>query len=512
MGEQAVNSAAQLLAEGASRFPDRPALAYGEATLSFADLDLAADRLGARLKRVAGAAGDELEGSRVAIVGPNVPATVIGLFAAWRLGATAVPVSARLREFDLARVLRDADPAAVIAPRAHGGYPFEGTLRKLASELPGLRGCLFLDAAGAVETELTCAPRAEPEDLSAAAILYTSGTTGDPKGALTTHATTVESARHLAELIALEPGEASALILPIPHAFGFATLLASIAAGGLAVLVDASFSLEPLSQALTRHQATVLHGSPALFAGLLQGRPEGLSGVRTGFVGGAPCPPDVIERLDATGTRLLNVYGMTEIGAAAACRLDDPADARHRTVGRPLPGYELRIIPAQRGGEEIGEIQVRGRHVTPGYFRQPEHTAEAYDGDWFRTGDLGAIDGDGRLRISGRAKELVMVAGFNVFPAEVENFLLTHPDVLQAAVVGVPHERMEETLEAFVVPRPGSELSPADVRRYARARIAGYKLPYAVHMVSELPMLASGKPDRVELARRAQEVVGAIDA
>ena len=183
---------------------------------------------------------------------------------------------------------------------------------------------------------------------------------------------------------------------------------------------------------------------------------------------------------------------MTEIGAACACRLDDPPEIRHRTVGRPLDGYEVRVSCD-------GELLVRGPHVTPGYYRREDATAAAFADGWFRTGDLGAVRDDGAVTISGRAKEVANVGGFNVFPAEVEGYLLTHPDVLAVGVVAVPDERMGEVLRAYVVPRPGSELKPGELRAYARAGIAGYKIP-TVELVVDLPMLASGKVDRRALA------------
>jgi acyl-CoA synthetase (AMP-forming)/AMP-acid ligase II len=193
---------------------------------------------------------------------------------------------------------------------------------------------------------------------------------------------------------------------------------------------------------------------------------------------------------------ILNMFGMTELGAATACRRDDPPEVRHTTVGRPIPGYEVRIAGA-------GEVQVRGPHVMRGYHRRPAETAAAFEDGWLRTGDLGTLDAAGNLRISGRAKELVHVGGFNVFPAEVEALLLTHPDVAGAGVVGVPDERMGEALRAYVVPRPGAALTARDVIAWARARAAGYKVPYRVEVVEQLPLLASGKVDRTALAREA---------
>jgi acyl-CoA synthetase (AMP-forming)/AMP-acid ligase II len=296
----------------------------------------------------------------------------------------------------------------------------------------------------------------------------------------------------------------TALIVPASHAFGLGCLLAALAAGSGCALVKAGFSLGPLRDAIQASGAAVLHGSPALFSRLLATEPDAIAPIRTGFVAGAHCPPVVLERLDESGARILNVFGMTEMGAACACSLEDPPEVRHETVGRPLPGFELRVAERE-GPDEPGELQVRGPHVTPGYLGRPDETAAAFDGEWFRTGDLGTIDRAGNVRIVGRAKEVVHVAGFNVFPAEVEAFLLTHPAVLQAVVVGVPHERMGEVLAAYVIPRPGSELEPGELLRFARPRIAGYKLPYAITVVEELPLLASGKPDRVALAASALE-------
>jgi acyl-CoA synthetase (AMP-forming)/AMP-acid ligase II len=208
----------------------------------------------------------------------------------------------------------------------------------------------------------------------------------------------------------------------------------------------------------------------------------------------------VLERFDAANVNILNLYGMTEIGAATCCRPDDPSPIRHQTVGRPLPGYELRIA----GGREEGEVQVRGPHVTLGYHRQPEQWAAALDDGWFRTGDLGSLDDSGNLRIAGRVKDVIHVGGLNVFPAEVEAFLTTHPDVEQAAVVGVVHDTFGERPHAFVVPRPGAQLTSRTLLQFARERIAGYKMPYAIHIVTELPALPSGKTDRAALLQSLQ--------
>jgi acyl-CoA synthetase (AMP-forming)/AMP-acid ligase II len=333
-------------------------------------------------------------------------------------------------------------------------------------------------------------PEALEEQI--AAILYTSGTTGIPKGVLVKHVREVEGSRFLADTLRLTEDDRCGVIVPISHAFGLTLLHATVAAGAEGILVDSSFSPAPLLRALESRDATVLHGSPTLFRTLLKARPDGLPGIRTGLVAGAPCPSDLLEALDERGTRILNCYGLSETGAVTCVRIDDPPLQRHETVGRASPAYEARVTD--------GELEVRGEHLTPGYYRRPDETAEAFRDGWFRTGDLAEID-DGYIRIVGRAKEIVHVGGFNVVPAEVEAALLAHPDVANAAVLGVPDERMGEALAAYVSPRPGAELSATDLIAFTRSRIAGYKVPYAIEILPELPLLPSGKPDRKALSR-----------
>jgi acyl-CoA synthetase (AMP-forming)/AMP-acid ligase II len=490
VAEGAGGSIDSLLRAAAARRPDAAALCFGDAVLSYGELDATVDGLVERLGDVAHSPG----GRRVAVIGPNVPALVAGLFAVWRAGAVAVPLSARLREFELTSILRDAEPVAVITVPAYRGYSFVDLLD--GCELPGL---LVDDLGGVTKTVAAggavVAGDAQGEDV--AALLYTSGTTGRPKGALVRHARELGVGAALSAVLELTPADACAQVVPIAHAFGLNCLVTAVTAGAPIVLGDSSATLRPLVEALERHDVRVLHGSPALFLSLLKAAPDSLARVRAGFVAGAPSPPGLIERLDETGTRVLNLYGMTELGAASCCRLDDPPAARFATAGRPLPGFEWRV--------EDGELHVRGPWVTPGYFRRPEETAEAFVDGWFRTGDVGHFDEDGRLTITGRAKDVVQVAGFSVFPAEIEGFLLTHPDVAQAAVVGAPHEQLGEVLQAFVVPREGAEVTPSALLRFARGKIADFKLPYGIRIVDELPLLGTGKPDRLALAARAGE-------
>jgi acyl-CoA synthetase (AMP-forming)/AMP-acid ligase II len=472
--------------------PGRPVLVWQEQIWTGRELATAVQRLASTL------AGKVQPGQRVGIVAPNVPALIVGLFAAWRLHAVALPINARWREYELRRILQDAQASALISVESHQGYSFVDLLPKVLPDLPTLRTCLVVGSWGNVKAELAgpATTSGEPLESKIGALLYTSGTTGLPRGALVKHSREVVGAQSLNEVLGTRAGEVCLFVIPITHAFGLTCFLAAFAAGCSVVLVESTFSLGPLVNAVKRSGTTLLHGSPALFTGLLKAAPEGLESLRGGLVAGSACPPSVLEQLDERHIRILNLYGMTELGAAACCRLDDPDSIRHQTVGRALPGYLFRI--------EGGEVQVCGPHVTPGYFRQPEQTAAAFTDGWLRTGDLGTMDARGNLTVSGRAKEVIQVGGLNVFPAEVEAFLLTHPDVVQAAVIGVPHPTMGEVPQAFVVARAGSGLTPSALLQFARMRIAGYKLPYGVRLLPELPLLASGKPDRLALARALQ--------
>jgi acyl-CoA synthetase (AMP-forming)/AMP-acid ligase II len=496
-----------LLVEAAERHPEQAAVLFRDDELSYRDLDAAVERLATTIAAAAGddASGRSLRGARIGVIAGNEPALVTALFAVWRLGAIVVPLSARLREHELGRILADSEITLLLSIHEGFGYSFEQLLPRLLPELSNLRACLFITPSGETGPQLQGNANApEPDSLSpdVAAILYTSGTTGRPKGVLVTHERELYGSRELGSLLELGSEDTVAFVIALVHAFGLSCLLATIRAGGTAALVESTFSAAPLLTAIEERQVSILHGPPVLFAGLMKARPAGFAGVRTGFVAGASTPPELLERLDAVGMRILNLYGLTESGAVACCRQDDPPQVRYSTVGRPLPGVEARV--ADREGGQIGlrELEVRGAHVVPRYLRPDAAEGAAVDG-WFRTGDLAEID-EGNVFIVGRSKELVHVGGFNVFPSEVEAVLLAHPDVLQVAVVGVPHEKMGEALQAFVVARPEAELDQPTLLRFARPRIAGYKLPYAIQIVPELPILASGKPDRVALAGTAR--------
>lgn len=487
----AASSVLPALGTGALAPSPRRALSWSGGSLSYAQL---ADQV----ERVAGRLSDTgiQPGERVAIVSGNTPALVVALLAVWRRGAVAVPVSARLRGYDLGAVLGDARVSAVLTVAVHQGYSFVELLTELLPTLPTVRHCLVLTGRGEVTDDLP--GQGVPAERSGDGIgllLYTSGTEGTPKGVLTRLDATLEGARIMGELLELTSDDTTAMVIPLTHAFGLGCLLAALLDDSHAVLVDAAFSLEPLLAAADDNRATVLHGAPSLFNALVKAGGLQRRTFRRGFVAGASCPPPLLERLDAEGMKVLNLYGMTELGAASCALPSDSPVVRYTTVGRPVGGYAVRTDPG------TGEVQFKGDRLSPGYWKQPGALA-LVDG-WFRTGDLGSVDEHGNLTITGRLKEMVNVAGFTVAPSEVEGLLLTHPNVLQAVVVPVHDETRGDVLHAFVVTRRGATVSPIDLLRYARSRVAGYKLPYRIELLDELPLLATGKPDRGALAEAA---------
>lgn len=475
---------------------DAVALACAEGTLSYRELSQRADRLAARLRAQ--------PGDRVAVVAPNVPGLVVALLATWKLGAVVVPLNARLRSFELGRAFAGVQPAAAVSLANQGRFDLAREIFALRDATPALGQVVVIDALGNQTGERNGpAEPGAPLTEDVAAVLFTSGSTGEPKGALVSHRQARGQSENLPPRLEDLAGRPAALVSPATHSFGLGCLLATLAAQGTLIMVELAASIAPLVEALRRYEARLMHGSPALFVRLLAVASD--LDIRGGFTAGSSCPPSLLEHLDEQGVRLLNLYGMSEIGAACCPRRDDPPEVRYRTVGRPLAGFELRIVPHPAGNGEVGEIEVRSEYITPRYLSR-EWTSNDTPGEgWFRTGDLGSLDGEGNVTIAGRSKEVVHVGGFNVFPAEVESFLLTHPEIAQAAVIGAPHPVMGEVPRAFVVPERGAALKPGDVVRFARSGIAGYKVPYAVEIVDHLPMLVSGKLDRSALAQTAAD-------
>ncbi len=511
-----------VLARTVERQGGRVAVVDGDTRVTWSELADRARRFGAALVR----AGIE-RGDRVAIWAPNSLRWIVALFGLSSAGATLVPVNTRFKGDEAAVVLARSHARALVTVTDFLGSDHVAMLRDAAGDLPELDTIVVADGptrpgtlawdsfvAAATDADLAeldhRAAQVRPSDLCD--VLFTSGTTGVPKGVVQTHAGTLGVAADWVAMTGLRSDDRYLMVNPYFHMFGLkAGILASTVAGATMHPVQV-FDVDEVLAAVERERITVLPGAPTLYQSLLDGAATGghdLASLRVAVTGAADIPVQLIRRVidELPFQVVLAGYGLSEGGTATATEPGDPAEAVATTVGRPRPGFELRVV-AGDGSDvpegEAGEILLRGETIMSHYLDDPEATAAALSSDgWLRTGDLGRIDGDGRLRIVGRAKDMFIVGGFNAYPAEIENALLAHPGIGQAAVVGVPDERLGEVGVAFVVPSPGAQLDPDEVIAWSRERMANYKVPRRVEVVDALPLNAAGKVEKLELRRRA---------
>ncbi|SFE62389.1 class I adenylate-forming enzyme family protein [Roseivivax sediminis] len=481
----------EMLAPHVAARPDACAVIdIGGAAIGWRDYD-------ACIAEAAGMLADEGvgPGDRVLIVAENCLALAALIFAASRLDAVAVPVNARLTAAEIDRVAQHADPRCILYA-AH-----VSTDAAAHAEAAGARPCPL--RAG----ELRLSPgtgAASPDPVAegpeqVAAMLYTTGTTGTPKGVMLSHANLAFAAGASRDLRALTPDDHVYGALPMTHVFGLASMLMASALTGCTVEFSARFSAEALFAALSRG-VTVFPGVPQMHALLMAhaataGHDRLGPEARLRYVssGAAPLDPAWKRKAEAFyGLPLQNGYGMTETTAGVSGTRNAIGDP-DISVGPPLPGVEVTLDDSVGAEPDVGEVLTRGPHVMKGYYRAPEATAAAITPEGFmRTGDLGRIDAGGRLHIVGRAKELIIRGGFNVYPPEVEAALNDHPAVVQSAVIGRAADGDEEVL-AFCQPVAPGAVTSGELARFAADRLAGYKRPGRIFVVEALPAASTGK-------------------
>lgn len=466
--------------------PDAPAVSDTTgARWSFADLGRAVEALADELRGAGARPGD-----RVLVLSENSAASIAALFACSRIGAWALPVNARLTAGELDRILAHAEPVAALMTTAVSPDARAHADRMGAREITGPFGAMHL---------ATPHPSKPADEEDVAVLLYTTGTTGTPKGVMLTHGNLCFAGPSSAMIRGLVAEDVIYGVLPVTHVFGLASVVTGGMCAGARIRLEPRFRVERLYQAL-HEGVTMLSAVPQMHALLMAyTREQGFERLEGGSLryvssGAAPLDPDWKRRAEAFyGVALQNGYGMTETTAGICVTRNEIGDP-DISVGPPLPGVEVRIdetVPG--GGDGAGEVLTRGPHVMKGYFRNAEATAAALDGEgWLRTGDLGRFDDRGFLHILGRSKELIIHGGFNVYPPEVEAALNEHPKVVQCAVVGHVVDGDEEVL-AFVQASPENMPGEEELRAFARERLAGYKRPSRIVVATELPAAPTGK-------------------
>ncbi len=526
-----------VLSRTAALYPDREAVVFPGLGLrwSWRQLNEEVDRVAEGLIQLGVGAGEH-----IGIWSMNVPEWVVAQFAVGRIGAVLVNVNPAYRIQELGDALAMADVATLIV-----GAPFKGSdfvamvesirsegrfpkLRKLVAigERPGPDWSIWSDLVMGDESskaEVDARSRsARPSDVYN--IQFTSGTTGLPKGAMLTHRNVLRNAFATGER--LRYSEVDRVCVPVPfyHCFGcvLGTLVCAVFGSTLVVPAPA-FDAGATLSAIAEERCTAVYGVPTMFVAQL-GHPDfdrfDLSSLRTGIMSGAPCPLPLMEQVvRRMGIREVCIgYGQTEASPIITLTsVDDPIEVRVGTVGRPIEGLEVKLVDPATGCEPesggAGELCVRGHCVMAGYYNNPEATARTIDPDgWLHTGDLARRREDGNYRIVGRCKELIIRGGENIYPPEVEEFLHHHPAVAEVAVAGLPDAKYGEVVGAWVVLKPDASLTPDDLKEYARGRIAHYKIPQYVMIVTALPRTVTGKIRKQVLKEDAIGTLGLGEA
>ncbi|WP_234538738.1 long-chain-fatty-acid--CoA ligase [Streptomyces shenzhenensis] len=478
------------LSETARRHPERPALRFGSTLLTYAELDMAASRVAGMLRTLGLTAGD-----RVGVMLPNVPAFVGLYYGILRAGGVVVPMNPLLKAREIEHCLADSGAGLLFvhegaAQEAAAAAGVTGTV--VTTVDPGLSQADDCEPAG------TQTPR-DDEDL--AVILYTSGTTGRPKGAALTHRNLGRNAEVVAERV-IELGERDVVMgcLPMFHAFGQTCgMNAAVRQGACLVLVP-RFEPAAVLALLDELRVTVFEGVPTMYNALLHQAPSA-TGAEAGTLrvcvsGGAALPTEVLHAFETRfGCAVAEGYGLSETSPVATFNHCD-RPRRPGSIGTPIEGVEIRLVDGA-GGEvpagEVGEIAVRGHNVMAGYWNRPDATAEAIPDGWLRTGDLARQDDDGYLYVVDRKKDLIIRGGYNVYPREIEEVLYEHPEVVEAAVVGVPHASLGEEVAAAVALTPDARVTAEALQSFVKERVAPYKYPRKVWFLAALPKGPTGK-------------------
>jgi len=495
---------AYLLRESAKAHPDKPALLFDGGSMTFGQVEARAARLASGLRN----AGFE-PGDRIGLHLPNLPQFVIAYFAILRAGCVAVPMNVLLTAPEIAFQLGDSQAKALIS--------WSGTAEQAAraAEAAGVKHLYFVATPGTPEiTEgepiealfesvdpNMPAPMVQRDPGDPAVLIYTSGTTGTPKGAELTHFQLYMNADTPGRLFGILPDDIVIIALPLFHVFGLSSQLNICMRFGCTMSLVTRFDPAKVLEVIARDRVTVFEGVPTMYIALLQyanSHDVDIASLRIAISGGASLPANVLDAFETKfGVLILEGYGLTETASTTTFNIS-AQERRAYSVGKPIWGVEVQVWDKDEqvlppGSDNVGEIVVRGVNVMKGYHNNTHATDAAFVRGWMRTGDLGYFDEDGYLFIVDRKKDLIIRGGYNVYPREVEEALYAHPGVAEAAVIGVPDERLGEEVKAFIIPRPGVTLDKDEVIAFLKQRLAAYKYPRIVEFRAEMEHGPTGK-------------------
>jgi acyl-CoA synthetase (AMP-forming)/AMP-acid ligase II len=512
-----------LLADAARRYGARPALVGPDAAISFERLDHEADRAA----RAFMASGLQ-HGERVALWAPNMWEWVAAAVGAQRVGGVLIPLNTRLRGGEVADIVRRAQARHLVTIGTFLGRYYPDMLR--SEDMAGLRRITVLGetqggdeawerflALGESIPDADLAARAaavQPGDISD--IMFTSGTTGRPKGAVFDHRRSILGVEGWLHITGLTDQDRYCVFGPFSHNASYKAGWVAGLHSGAAVYWPETFDATSILELIAGHRITVMPAPPTVWLDV-HAHPNrkdwDISSLRFLSTGAATIPIELIRRLkrDFVGTVISTGYGMTECAGSATQTLPgDDVERVANTVGVPIPGIEIRIARpdgSQAAPDEAGEVLIRGEKILIEYLDDPVATAEAVDPDgWLHSGDIGAIDRDGYLKITDRLKDMYIVGGFNVYPAEIERQMSALEGLHDCAVIGVPDERLGEVGHVFIVRSPASKLNEEAVLAWSKAHLANYKVPRRVTFVDELPTNATGKVMKFELKRMTEKL------
>jgi long-chain acyl-CoA synthetase len=494
-----------ILARAAARFGSKPALVAAGRTFTYRQLHDLCDRVAGGLRELGVRPGD-----RVSLYSPNRWEWVVAYHAALRAGAVVNPINVMLTPEEVAFVLNDCGAAAIFT----SGEKAE-VIVGLTRDVPSLRRVISFDPAGAGVTAFEDllsqsaatedVPRPAPADLST--IGYTSGTTGHPKGAMQSHRAVFLNTATLFALQARTDRDVMLNALPLPHVYGNIVMNGTFMVGATLVMMERFDAAQALAE-IQRHRVTVFDGVPTMYAMMLADPAlpgTDLSSLRISAVGGQTMPVAKMQEWEQrSGAPLLELWGMTELGGAGTSNCVYAPNV-HGSIGFALPGLEARVASLDDASitvpdGEPGELMVRGPLVMLGYYGNEEATRATVEPDgWMHTGDIATRDDEGHYFIVDRRKDLIITGGFNVYPAEIERVVASHPAVAMVAVGSVPDETRGELARAYVVLRPGVTTTETEIIEHCRPHLAAYKLPRSVRFVPDLPKTSTGKVMRREL-------------